>query len=156
VPIVPFRLHTLGLPQVSQEIGMTLQALPEGLVVTYNESLWIEVVDSNRPLLRYTFLALPAEADGISLADVGRFESHLPSFASGTSDTDGTIITALGDARWASGRYLEDDEELEDVRVFAPHPSGSGSLVVYSACRQGVASVEERLAIIQELLSNVS
>jgi len=159
VPSTPtprVRLSTLEPPQESSKIGITVNALPSGLVITSNDDLWLEVTDSRRLSVQYTFVALPPEADGISLANVGDFEGFLPSFENREPDSEGTVTTRFGEARWASGMYLEYDEELVDVRVFAPHPSGTGILAVYSACPPGVASVEERLAIIQNLLENVS
>lgn len=155
-PTPRVRLSTLEAPQRSPEIGITLSAVPPGLVITSNEDLWMELTDSARLTLQYTLLALPPEAEGVDPADVGRYESLLPSYSSRKPNDSGVVETRLGTARWATGTYLEDDDELVDVRVFAPHPTGRGTLVVYSACPRGVASVEERIAVIKDLLSHVS
>ena len=154
-PTPRVRLTTLAPPQQNAEIGITVTTLPPGLVITHNDESWIEVTDGSRINVQYTFLALSSGDMKTSPSEVDGFEALIPPF-DGNALSEGEIDTVFGAARWASGTYLEDDEVLVDVRIFAAHPSGNGLLVIYSACRENEATVDERLAVMQELLTHVS
>ncbi len=146
----------LALPQNNPEIGISLNAVPVGLVATFNEERAVEITDANRPSLRYTFDADLPGMPARSPKTVEEFGVFMGKFSGGKLDDSGEIDTALGDATWASGFYSAEDEVFEDVRVFLPHPSKPGTLILSAVCPKGVATVRERLATMREILSNVS
>ncbi len=152
----PGVLTTLELPQINPEIGITLTAVPANLVATFNGSDGFEVTDAQRPVLRYNFEADRPGAPSRGPSSIGTFETFVRRFNDGTALDSGSLKTALGDATWASGSYFEEDQTLIDIRVFTPHPSGSGTLVVWTVSPAEAATVEERLSTIRRLLDGVS
>jgi hypothetical protein len=146
----------LELPQSNVTVGITLEHAPEGLVATYNEHEWLELTDRTRPALRFTFEADLPDAPSRSPAALADFEILLGKLTQGQLVESGTIDTTLGAAEWAIGTYFEEDQSFADVRVFAPHPSGAGTLILYSVGPAGVATTEERLSLMKELLQGVS
>ncbi len=149
-------LSVLDLPQENSVIGISLNALPRGLVATYNDERAIEIADESRPELRYTFDADLPDSPGRSPRTIAEFEVLMAKLTDGGLTDSGSTETALGAATWASGTYSADGESFGDVRVFVPHPSGAGTLILYAVCPEGVATVEERLASMREILSKVS
>ncbi|MEX1311221.1 MAG: hypothetical protein AB1Z65_12425 [Candidatus Sulfomarinibacteraceae bacterium] len=149
-------LVTLDLPLSNLDLGVTLTAAPTGMVATYNDGPAIEVVDPRRPNLRFTFFADLAGLPFRSPATVADFEGFIGKHNQGRLTDDGDLETALGPATWANGSYFEEDQSFEDLRVFVAHPSGTGTLIVAAVGPEGVSSLEERLAVIQELLTFVS
>ncbi len=149
-------IAALDLPLENPQIKVSLTAVPPGLVATYNGDSAIEVADENRPDLRYTFDADLPGAPSRSPKTVYDFEQFIGKHNDGRVTDNGEIETALGSATWASGTYFEEDQTFGDVRVFAPHPSGNGTLILSAVCPAGEATVEERLATMQKLLTNVS
>jgi len=79
-----------------------------------------------------------------------------------TAYPDGRILdtgvadTGLGEANWSNGTYSQDGEIVDDLAMFIAHPSGSGILILRSTGPVGVASVKDRLSVMQALLANVS
>ena len=162
-PVVPpdsggpeIELMVLDLPQENPLIGISLNAAPPGLVATYNEERSIEITDERRPNLRYTFDADLPGAPSRSPKTVEDFVVFMGKHDGGRLADSGDMKTALGEASWASGTYSAEDEIFEDVRVFVPHPSGTGTLILYAVCPAGTATVEERLAVMREILTDVS
>ena len=68
----------------------------------------------------------------------------------------GSVDTALGNADWSNGTYSEDGEVLDILTMFSAHPADSRILILRSVCPTGLATVEERLSVMQELLANIS
>ena len=153
---VKIELIALDLPQKNSEIGISLNATPPGLVATYNEERAIEITDENRPTLRYTFDADLPESPSRSPKNVAEFELFMGKHTEGSLSDSGSIETVLGTATWASGTYSAEEQSFGDVRVFVPHPSGTGTLILFAVCPAGVATVEERLAMVREILAEVS
>ena len=149
-------IATLELPQHNPRIGISLDVAPAGLVATYNGEYWIELTDETRPTLRYDFVAKVPETPGMLPADVADFEALIHRYSDGTILGSGSVKTALGTADWSSGSFSEDGEVIETVTMFAPHPSGSGTVTLSSACPAGVATVEERLDVMKQLLAGIS
>ena len=149
-------LNQLELPLSNPEIGITLDAVPPGLVATYNGEHWVELTDTHNPQLRYTFVSDPEYATGMGVADISDFEMAVLAREDGRFDGGGEIDTALGTATWVSGSFSEDGELIDQVMVSVPHPSGTGRLIVSSIGPQGVAGARDRLGVIVELLSDVS
>jgi hypothetical protein len=149
-------LTSLELPQSNSAVGVTLASVPAGLVATFNENEGLEVADVRRPSLRYNFEADLPGSPSRGPSSVGAFETFVRKFNDGAPLDNGTLDTALGGATWASGRYYEEDQSFIDVRVFAPHPSGDGTLIVWTVSPEDVASVAERLSAIRGLLEFVS
>ncbi len=149
-------LTVIDLPQQNMEIGITLDAAPNGLVATYNGEHWIELVDESTPDLKYTFVVPSSDSPGITPPDVAGFGDLIGRMPEGTLGESGVIETVFGSANWVSGTYMLDGELLEDVRVFAPHPTGPGTLVLYAVGPKGSASIEDRLATMSDLLTHVS
>jgi len=149
-------LATLELPQQNSEIGISLNAAPAGLAVTYNGEHWLELTDLKANSLRYTFIEDVPDSPGISPTNINDFESLVSSYPDGKILDTGVIDTALGEANWSNGTYSQDGEIVDDLAMFIAHPSGSGILILRSTGPAGVASVEDRLAVMQALLANVS
>jgi hypothetical protein len=149
-------LDRLALPHHHPEIGITLAAAPAGLVPTYSGDHWIRLYDDKRRLLSYTLVSAPEFVHGVVVSDISEFEDAVHAYGDGDYLGGGEVDTALGRASWAAGFFSEDGEGVEQVLLFTPHPSGSGRLIVTSRCPPGTASVDERLAVMQELLANVS
>jgi hypothetical protein len=149
-------LTAIELPLQNLDIGITLNDVPPGLVATLNTEKWIEVSDTKAPTILYAFVASLPVSQGISPQSVAEFEAWVESSPDGKNTGNGSIDTALGSTTWASGTYLDDDGLVDDIHAFAPHPSGSGTLILYSVCPAGVTTVDERLAVMQELLTHVS
>ncbi|HSN55866.1 MAG TPA: hypothetical protein VLT32_14425, partial [Candidatus Sulfomarinibacteraceae bacterium] len=127
-----------------------------GLVTTYNDQAFIELTDTSRPALHYTFEADLPDSPSRSPADLPSFEVLLAKFQGGSLLDSGSIETALGTASWAHGEFYQEDQTFSDLRIFAPHPSGSGTLILYSVVPTEAATVEERLQTMQALLGGVS
>ena len=149
-------LVTLDLPLSNLDLGVTLTGAPAGVVATFNDGPAIEVVDARRPQLRFTFFAELAGLPFRSPATVADFETFIGKHNQGRVTDDGDLKTALGPATWANGSYFEEDQSFEDLRVFVAHPSGTGTLIVTAVGPEGISSLEERLEVIQELLTFVS
>lgn len=149
-------LTALDLPLKNPAIGISLNAVPRGLVATYNDERAIEIADENRPDLRYTFDADLPQLPSRSPRSIAEFKVFMEKFSGGSLTDSGDIETASGAATWASGTYFAEDQSFEDVRIFAPHPSGTGTLILFAVCPEGLATVEERLATMREILSEVS
>jgi len=149
-------LTVLDLPQQNIEIEISLTATPPGLVATYNGEAALEVTDENRPNLRYTFDADLPGSPSRSPKTIDEFKQFIGKHNDGGLTDSGTIDTALGAATWASGTYFEEEQSFGDVRVFVPHPSGTGTLILSAVCPAAEATVEERLAMMQKLLTHVS
>ena len=147
---------TLELPLQNLDIGITLNDVPPGLVATLNTEKWIEVSDTKTPTILYAFVASFPDSPGISPQSVEEFGAWVDSSQDGKNTGNGSIDTALGSTTWASGTYLDDDGLVDDLHAFAPHPSGTGTLILYSVCPAGVSTVEKRLAVMQNLLTHVS
>jgi hypothetical protein len=149
-------LDTLDVPLSNSDLGFTLSGTPPGLVATYNEGPAIEVADRAHPSLRYTFFVERPDLPIRSPATVEDFETFIRGHNLGEIIERGTIDTSLGSAAWAIGSYYEEDQSFEDLRVFVPHPSGTGTLILASVGPEGVTSLDQRLTAIQGLLSFVS
>lgn len=149
-------LQTIDLPQSNPEIGITLDRAPSGLAATYNGEYWIELADVSKPRLRYVFVPVVANQPAITPESVAGFESMVREYPDGRVGPGGELETRFGPAKWSSGTYSQDGELLLDVRLFVPHPSGSGVFVLYSHSREDLATVEQRLETMRELLEGVS
>ena len=149
-------LTVLELPQQNPEIGISLTAAPAGLVVTYNGEHWIELTDEKRHSLRYTFIESVPDSPGISPTSVQDFEALIGAYPDGEVLDHGSVATVLGKADWSNGTYSEDGEVLDELTMFSANPSGSGILILRSVCPTGLATLEERLSVMQALLTHVS
>lgn len=148
-------LVALSPPQSNPDLGITVTGTPPGLVVTYNENLSLELADTSRPDLRYTLFADRPGLDYRSPASAADFEVFIDGHNRGRITDRGNLDTPFGTASWAAGTYFEEEQSFEDMRVFVPHPSGSGTLVVTSVSPADLASFDERLSVIEELLSHL-
>lgn len=149
-------LVSLELPQASPELGLTLNDIPKGLIVTYNEGLAMEVTDPSQPDLRFTLNVERPELPERSPATVGDFEVFIGGHNKGVVNDRGILKTALGEADWALGVYFEEEQSFEDLRVFVPHPSGNGTLVISAVGPENTASVEQRLDVVKALLEEIT
>ena len=149
-------IEALELPQQNPDIGITLNSVPQGFAATLNMSYWIEVTDLTSPTTRYAFVAVTPVSPGPTPSSIAEFENRVRASTDGRILDQGTIDTAFGPAQWISGAYNADDGPVEDVHVFVPHPSGTGTMVMTSICPKGTATVDERLVVMQELLTHVS
>lgn len=149
-------LTAIDLPQQNPEIGISLTAAPAGLVVTYNGEHWIELTDQNRHSLRYTFIESVPQSPGIAPTGIQDFEVLISAYPDGKILDNGSVKTPLGTADWSNGTYSEDGEVLDELMMFCAHPSGSGILILRSICPAGLATIDERLSVMQELLTHVS
>lgn len=149
-------LVSLDLPQTSPELGLTLNDIPRGLIVTYNEGLAMEVTDTSQPDLRFTLNVERPDLPERSPATVGDFEVFIGGHNEGVVNDRGTLKTALGKADWALGVYHEEDQTFEDLRVFVPHPSGNGILVISAVGPENTASVDQRLDVVKALLEEIT
>lgn len=148
-------LSALELPLQNPVLGISLSSTPPGLIATFNENASIEVTDPRRPDLRLSFFA---DLPGVPLrspVDIEGFEEFIGKHDGGSLTDRGEIETALGPATWASGTYSAEDQVFGDVRVFAPHPSGNGTLILASVSPAGDVTVEEQLAMMKEVLTHV-
>lgn len=146
----------LDLPLENPQIAISLLETAPGLVATYNGEASIELTDKNRPNLRFTFDADFPQAPSRSPKTVEEFDRFIGKHNDGRLTDNGTIETALGAATWASGTYFEEDQSFGDVRVFVPHPSGAGTLILSAVCPAEEATVEDRLATMKEILTHIS
>ena len=149
-------LDALKLPVVNDEIGITLNTVPAGLVPTYNGEHWIDIVDDNRRALHYTFVSAPEFVLGIGGSDPEDFEKTARTIPEGGFLGKGELETTLGVAGWANGSYSEDGVMTDQIFLLAPHPSGTGSLILTSTCTVGEATVEERLKVMGNLLAAIT
>lgn len=156
VPDTQEELTILEGPQQNPEIGISLNAAPAGLVVTYNGEHWIELTDEKRHSLRYTFIETVPDSPGISPTSVQDFETLIGAYSDGEILNNGSVDTVFGKADWSNGTYSEDGEVLDDLTMFSAHPSGSGILILRSVCPAGLATLEERLSVMQDLLTQIS
>ena len=156
IPASEHELTGLELPQQNPEIGISLTAAPAGLVVTYNGEHWIELTDQNRHSLRYTFIESVPQSPGIAPTGIQDFEALISAYPDGEILDNGSVKTPLGTADWSNGTYSEDGEVLDELMMFCAHPSGSGILILRSICPAGLATIDERLAVMQNLLTHVS
>jgi len=150
------QVEALQLPQMNPEIGITLNATPPGLVATLNTQVWIEVTDANTPDVLYSFVASSTDSPGVAPATVKEFETWVRNSPQGKITGKGSTETVFGSAAWVSGSYMDDDGVMDDIRIFSPHPSGTGTLVLFSVCPIGTKSADHRLVVMRELLANIS
>lgn len=148
-------LSTISFPVANSVIGISVKSAPAGLVATFNEDNWIELTDSRRPRMLYTFVANDDKNPRAVAPSIDAFENDILGYDGGAIIDEGSMETALGNASWAAGTYSEDGETIEKIYLLAPHPSGVGSLTVTSICPSDTASVDERLARIRDLLKYV-
>lgn len=148
-------LDTLDLPLENPRIRIALSKTPPGLVATYNDEAAIEITDERRPVLRFTFDADLPGAPSRSPKNVADFERFIGKHHDGSFTDSGEIETALGVSTWASGTYFEEDQSFADVRVFAPHPSGNGTLILLAVIPANQATVEEQLSTMKAILDHV-
>lgn len=156
IPASEHELTGLELPQQNPKIGISLTAAPAGLVVTYNGEHWIELTDQNRHSLRYTFIESVPQSPGIAPTGIQDFEVLISAYPDGKILDNGSVKTSLGTADWSNGTYSEDGEVLDEMMMFCAHPSGSEILILRSICPAGLATIDERLSVMQELLTHVS
>jgi len=149
-------IEVLDLPQTNTEIGLTLASVPQGLAVTLNTGPWIQLVDTQNPSIVYSFISVVENQPGIAPLTVAEFERRVLESPEGNVVANGDLETAFGTAHWVSGTYIDDDGPVEDLTAFVPHPSGAGLVVLRSVCPTGGASTEDRLRVMQELLTHVS
>jgi hypothetical protein len=148
--------HPLTLPQTNDLIEITLSSAPDTLVATYNDQGFLELTDTSRPSLHFTFEADLPTSPSRSPSDLQGFQELLGKYDGGHLLDSGSFDTALGPATWAFGEYYQEDRTFSDVRIFAPHPSGNGRLILSSTAPEGTASPEERLETMRQLLAGVS
>ncbi len=149
-------LNALDFPLENPQLNISLSTSPPGLVATYNGEASIELADTKRPDLRYTFDADFPENPSRSPKSVEEFERFIGKHNDGSFSDSGVMKTALGTAAWASGTYFEEDQSFGDVRLFVPHPSQTGILILSAVCPSEEATVEDRLATMKEILTHVS
>lgn len=146
----------LELPQSNPQIGVSLASLPPGLAVTLNTSYWVELTDTRNPSIQYSFIGIPPEKPGPTPSSVAEFEERVRESPEGRVLERGTLDTAFGPASWVSGTYVDDDGPVIDIHLFVPYPPDSEGVIVTSVCPPGAASVEDRLAVMKDLLTHVS
>ena len=146
----------LEMPQVSEDLGITLTKAPERLVATFNEGPAMELTDRSNPLLRYTIHADRPGLPSRSPSSVADFETFIGMHNQGAVHDQGSFATEFGAASWASASYFEEDQGFDDLRVFAPHPSGDGTLIISAVGPEDSASLDDRLELIRTLLANLS
>ena len=149
-------ITALELPQNNPEIAITLNSVPPGLAATLNTSYWIELTDIRNQSIQYAFVGNPSGQPGPAASSTAEFEVRVLESPNGRITERGTLETIFGPAQWVSGIYDDDYGPVEDIHVFVPHPSGTGTVVMTAICPTGAATVEERLAVIQEILTHVS
>ena len=149
-------IEALDLPQVNIKIGISLTSVPPGLAVTLNTSYWIELTDIHNQSIQYSFIGIPPEQPGPTASTAAEFENRVRESPNGRIVGKGTLETVFGSAHWVSGTYDDDDGPVEDIHLFVPHPSGSGNMVLMSVCPLGAATSDDRLNVMQELLTHVS
>lgn len=146
---------SIPFPVENPVIGISVTSAPDGLVATFNRRNWLELTESHRPNVLYTFAANNDQEPRVEAPSIEEFESDILGSDGGKITGHGTLDTVLGKANWAAGIFSEDGENVEKIYLLAPHPSGAKSLILTSICPHGAASVDERLARIKELLKYV-
>jgi len=149
-------IEALELPLTNPEIGITVESVPEDLVATYNGEHWMVFGNRNRREVTYTLLSDLNRASGVRGSNLSEFRANVARYTDGGFTDTGEVDTQLGIASWASGVYSEDGETISALVVSVPHPSREGRLFITSNCPPEVASVEQRLATIEQLLGRVS
>ncbi len=149
------RSASIPFPIENPVIGISVTAAPDGLVATFNSGNWLELTESHRPNVLYTFAANNDQEPRVEPPSIEECENDILGYDGGKITGHGTLDTALGKVNWAAGTFSEDGENLEKVYLLAPHPSGAKSLILISVCPYGAASVDERLVRIKELLQYV-
>lgn len=149
-------LSTIPLPVSNPVVGISLRAVPDNLVVTHNGDNRLELTDSQRRRVLYTFVANDDRNPTAEAPSFDAFESDILGYDGGDIIGRGSNKTALGPARWVAGVYTEDGEVIEKIYLQAPHPSRDGDqLIVTSICPPAAASVDDRLRVLTELLEHV-
>ena len=149
-------VESLNLPQTNANLSVTLESLPPGLVVTYNDSFWIELVDAERPSIRYALIGNPPGQAGVAPSSPAEFETRIRQSPNGKIVDEGAVKTDLGDAVWVAGRYDDDDGPVVDIHLFVPTRPDRGALVLTSVCPPDVAPVDQRLSVMRDLLAHLS
>ncbi|MEE4270153.1 MAG: hypothetical protein V2I67_00665 [Thermoanaerobaculales bacterium] len=149
----PETLVSLPLPQTNPDLGLTVAEVPAGFVATYNEDVAIELADTTRPGLRYSLFVDRPGLPYRSPSNQEDYEIYIGGYTDGRVIDRGDFDTPFGVAAWAQATYFEEDQSFEDLRVFVPHPSGSGTVIVVSVCPEGMAPLDDRLDSIKELVA---
>lgn len=149
-------ITSLDLPQSNQNLDVTLTSLPPGLVVTLNDSYWLELTDAEHPSIRYTFIGNPPGQPGVAPATPAEFEERVRQSPRGRVLETGSLKTKLGTATWVAGTYEDDDGPVTDIHLFVPRPADKSSLVVSSVCPPDAATVEDRVSVIADLVDHAS
>jgi hypothetical protein len=148
-------IESLELPQVNDDLKVTLADVPAGIVITYNHGNVIEFVDSARPDLRFDLYTDFPEIAHHRPTSADEFEQFIGKLNEGKITDSGTLRTVFGKATWLNGTYFEEETDFQNLRVFVAHPTGSGQLIVSSVSPEGVASLDELLTMISGLLTHI-
>jgi hypothetical protein len=150
---IPFK--TLELPQTNTSVGISVTKTPANVFVTYNGEYWIELTNSKVPNCRYTFVSDPSYLPGVSVANARDFESEIFQYLEGQFNGKGQVDTPIGSATWFSGSFEQDGDAWQQVLMEAPHPSGNGSLFLTAIYPAGATTVDQSLAVMNEIVSNI-
>jgi len=118
-------VSTIAFPVSNSVIGITVNTAPEGLVVTFNGDNWIELTDSRRPRVLYTFVANDDRNPTAVASSIDEFERNTLGYDGGAVIGQGTIREATEPREknaalnqimhHYSGRHWEFDEGFEDA-----------------------------------------
>jgi len=111
-------------------LRITLLTLPETLTLAANSGAELALVPADGRPGRLTFGVTTPERGGVNLVDA--INAHKAEVEALGGEYRGQIElgSPLGTAYASRGRYHEGEQEVEDFRVFAVHPSGTELLTL--------------------------
>jgi len=144
-------------PTVIQNIdlGITLNGLPDGLVVSSNQGTSFELRPADPLVGGVLWFAVGPEQEGVNLVAAvqshqAQLEGMVDAVYKGAQELQGDFGTAF----YSRGQYAEGDELVEETVIFMIHPAGNRLLGIhyrYPVGDDSAARVEQLIDVISYL-----
>jgi hypothetical protein len=150
---VPDATAVAEVGTTNQELGITLQNIPEGLVVEANQDANLILAPETPEQGVFLKFEVGPEEVGVNLiAAVQSHQAHIEDFPGGKYFGSTELISQLGTAFLSRGQFNSEDDEIEEARVFVIHPSGNRLLSLiytYPAGGDSQSRAETLLAVLE-------
>jgi hypothetical protein len=123
--VVPETTATAAVETTNEELGITLQSIPEGMVVEVNQGA--NLILAPKPHEHGVLLKIevgPHEVGVNLVAAVKDHQEHIEDFPGGKYFGSTELISHLGTAFLSRGQFRSDMDEIEEARLFVIHPAG--------------------------------
>jgi hypothetical protein len=137
----------------NQELGITLQSIPEGLVVEVNQGANLILAPETPEQGVFLKFEVGPQEVGVNLVSaVQNHQAHIEDFPGGQYFGSTELISQLGTAFLSRGQFKSEDDEIEEARVFVIHPAGNrllSMIYTYPAGGDSQSRAENLLAVLE-------